>query len=175
MQRGKAGIAAALLAIALLVAGCAAPGQSSDGAEPENLIQEEATPNEVEDEMDVAEVTAGLRLLIDGEPVEVIWEDNESVAALRELVADTPLEVRMTPYGGFEQYGPLGADLPRDDVEITTAPGDVVLYTGNQIVVFSGSNSWAYTRLGKIVDKDPDELASLLGNGPITLTIEVVA
>ena len=51
----------------------------------------------------------------------------------------------------------------------------MVLYTGNQIVVFSGSNSWAYTRLGKIVDKDPDELASLLGNGPITLTIEVVA
>ena len=81
----------------------------------------------------------------------------------------------MTPYGGFEQYGSLGADLPRDDVEMTTAPGDVVLYTGNQIVVFSGSNSWAYTRLGKIVGKNPDELGDLLGNGPVTLTIEAAA
>ena len=175
MQRGKVGVAAALLAIALLVAGCSAPRQPSDSAEPESPIQEEATPNDVEDEMDAAEVTAGLRLLIDGEPVEVIWEDNESVAALRALVADAPLEVRMTPYGGFEQVGPLGTDLPRHDVEITTAPGDVVRYTGNQIVVFSGSNSWAYTRLGKIVGKDPDELADLLGNGSVTLTIEAVA
>ena len=79
--------------------------------------------------------------------------------------------MRLTPYGGFEQYGPLGADLPRNDVETTTAAGDIVLYTGNQIVVFSGSNSWAYTRLGKIVDKTPEELAELLGGGPVTLTI----
>lgn len=175
MQRRKAGVAAALLAIALLVAGCAAAERPSDGAEPESPIQEETTPTDAEDDMDTVEETAGLRLLIDGEPVEVVWEDNESVDALRELVADAPLEVRMTPYGGFEQYGSLGADLPRSDVEMTTAPGDVVLYTGNQIVVFSGSNSWAYTRLGKIVDKDPDELADLLGNGSVTLTIEAAS
>ena len=112
-----------------------------------------------------------LTLTIDGEPVEVAWEDNESVAALAQLAQDAPLEVRLTPYGGFEQYGPLGADLPQNDVETTTAAGDIVLYTGNQIVVFSASNSWAYTRLGKIVDKTPDELAELLGGGPVTLTI----
>ena len=77
----------------------------------------------------------------------------------------------MSMYGGFEQVGALGITLPRNDTRITTQPGDVILYSGNQIVVFYGSNTWAYTRLGRISDKTQDELTKLLSNGSVTITI----
>ena len=77
----------------------------------------------------------------------------------------------MSMYGGFEQVGSLGTSLPRDDKQITTNAGDIVLYSGNQIVVFYGSNSWAYTRLGRITDKTASEMADLLGNGNVRITI----
>ena len=51
-----------------------------------------------------------------------------------------------------------------------TQAGDIVLYASNQIVVFYGSNSWAYTRLGHITDRSGEEMALLLGNGDVTIT-----
>ena len=112
-----------------------------------------------------------MKMTIGGTAVTVAWERNESVAALKELVKDHPLTVRLSMYGGFEQVGPLGTELPRSDEQTVTQAGDVVLYSGNQIVVFYGSNSWAYTRLGHIVGKTAEELAALLGNGDVTLTL----
>ena len=104
--------------------------------------------------------------------VAVDWEDNDSVKALMDLVRDQPLTIQTSMYGGFEQVGPIGTSLPRNDVQTTTQAGDIVLYSGNQIVVFYGSNSWSYTRLGHITDKSADELKSLLGNKDTTITIE---
>ena len=112
-----------------------------------------------------------LKLKIGDVEVSVNWEDNESVKTLRELAAKEPLTVSMSMYGGFEQVGSLGSTLPRNDKQTTTEAGDIVLYSGNQIVVFYGSNSWAYTRLGKITDKTASEMKELLGNGDITLTL----
>ena len=74
-------------------------------------------------------------------------------------------------YGGFEQVGSIGSKLPRNDKQTTTAAGDIVLYSGNQMVIFYGSNSWAYTRLGHITDKDAEEMAELLSNGDVTITV----
>ena len=76
-------------------------------------------------------------------------------------------------YGGFEQVGPIGQSLPRDDSQTTTQTGDIVLYSGNQIVVFYGSNSWSYTRLGHISDKTAEEMTQLLSNGDVTITIDL--
>jgi len=73
-------------------------------------------------------------------------------------------------YGGFEQVGPIGQGLPSDDQQTTTQPGDIVLYSGDQIVIFYGSNSWAYTKLGH-ADLTEEELQGLLGNEDVTLTI----
>jgi hypothetical protein len=75
-------------------------------------------------------------------------------------------------YGGFEQVGSIGQAISRDDKQTTTEPGDIVLYSGNQIVVFYGSNSWAYTRLGKI-DLTEKELKDLLSNGDVTITLSL--
>ena len=111
-----------------------------------------------------------MQMKINGTLVTVAWEDNESVAALRGLAADG-LTIQMSMYGGFEQVGSLGTSLPRNDVRTVTEAGDIVLYSGNQIVVFYGSNSWSYTRLGRITDKSPSELSELLGNGDAAITL----
>ena len=112
-----------------------------------------------------------LLLSIDGVQVEVDWEENESVAALRELAALNPLTIQMSMYGGFEQVGPLGTNLPRQDVQTHTNYGDIVLYSGNQIVIFHGSNSWAYTRLGHIRDLSQAALKEMLGQHDVTITL----
>ena len=111
-----------------------------------------------------------MTLKIDGKEVPVTWENNASVDELMAL-ADGGLQIQMSMYGGFEQVGPLGTSLPRNDVQITTQAGDIVLYSGNQIVVFYGSNSWAYTRLGNI-DLPQQKMIDLLSNGDITITLE---
>ncbi len=112
-----------------------------------------------------------MKMSIDGTDVTVEWEDNQAVADLRALVADAPLTVNLSMYGGFEQVGSLGKALTANDVQTTTTAGDIVLYSGNQIVVFYGSNSWAYTRLGHITSQTADGMANLLGNGDVSITI----
>ena len=114
-----------------------------------------------------------LQMKIGGTAVRVNWENNRSVEALKALCENGPLVIQMSMYGGFEQVGPIGSRLPSDDVQTTTAAGDIVLYSSNQIVVFYGSNSWAYTRLGHITDRDAAGMAALLGNGNVTITISM--
>ena len=117
-------------------------------------------------------VTEGeLYLKIGDTEVSVDWENNNSVKALIKLVESEPLVIDMSMYGGFEQVGDLGTSLPRNDKQITTEAGDIVLYSGNQIVMFYGSNSWSYTRIGKVTEKTQSELEDLLGNGDVTITI----
>ena len=125
--------------------------------------------NEVSEKEEVEEM---LQMTIGETPVEVEWEDNESVEALKELCKNGPLSIRMSMYGGFEQVGDIGQSLPRNDSQTTTQSGDIVLYSGDQLVVFYGSNSWAYTRLGHVTDKSDEEMAQLLGNGDVVITIE---
>ena len=111
-----------------------------------------------------------MEMMVGDMPVTVDWEENESVEALKELASED-LNIEMSMYGGFEQVGSIGQSLPRNDTQTTTASGDIVLYSGDQLVVFYGSNTWAYTRLGKIVDKTPEEMEELLGNGDVTITL----
>ena len=85
------------------------------------------------------------------------------------------MKINMAMYGGFEQVGSIGTSLPRNDSQMTTSPGDIVLYSGNQIVIFYGSNSWAYTRLGKITGLNEKELEDTFGNGDVTISLSVGA
>ena len=112
-----------------------------------------------------------MKLMIDNTEVSIQWEENASVEALREMTSSAPLSISMSMYGGNEQVGPIGKSLTRDDRQTTTHSGDLVLYSGNQIVIFYGSNSWAYTRLGHITDPTGNDLAQLLSNGDVTLTL----
>ena len=128
---------------------------------------------EPQTETETEENVMTLRMTIGGTAVNVKWEENESVKALKTLCKDGPLTIQMSMYGGFEQVGRIGRNLPRTDVQTTTEAGDIVLYSGNQLVIFYGSNAWAYTRLGHVTDKTAQEMAELLGRGDVTVTIEL--
>ena len=117
------------------------------------------------------EKDANMIMTIGDTKVDVSWEDNDSVRELRELAEKNHL-IQMSMYGGFEQVGSIGQSVTRNDKQTTTEPGDIVLYSGNQLVVFYGSNSWSYTRLGKINLSD-EELENLLGNGDVTITLRM--
>lgn len=117
------------------------------------------------------EKDANMIMTIGDTKVDVSWEDNDSVRELREL-ASSGITIQMSMYGGFEQVGSIGQSVTRNDKQTTTEPGDIVLYSGNQLVVFYGSNSWSYTRLGKINLSD-EELENLLGNGDVTITLSM--
>ena len=174
----KREISAALaLLAALCLAACAAEAERTEPAEETSTpaVLQTAAIGEVEPELEAPaeEETEMLRLKIGETEVSVDWEENEAVQALRELCREEPLTVAMSMYGGFEQVGSLGTGLPRSDVQTRTAAGDIVLYSGDQIVVFYGSNSWAYTRLGHISDRSASDMAALLGNGDVTLTLRL--
>ena len=141
-------LAALLCALMLCLVGMAASAENTTVQEGDNDMQ----------------------MMIGETPVTVAWEDNASVEALRALAAEG-LTIEMSMYGGFEQVGSIGQSLPRDDQQTTTTSGDIVLYSGNQLVVFYGSNSWAYTRLGRITDQTPEQMKALLGNGDVTITL----
>ena len=144
---------------------------------PEESVEQEEETSSPESEQPTAEEEEEsekmMQMRIDDVLVNVEWEDNESVEALKALCENEPLVIQMSMYGGFEQVGPIGQRLPSDDVQTTTAAGDIVLYSSSQIVVFYGSNSWAYTRLGHITDQDASAMATLLGNGDVTITISL--
>ena len=114
-----------------------------------------------------------MKMFINGEPVNVDWENNQAVDALRNMAEKGDVIIQMSMYGGFEQVGSIGQSLPRNDKQTTTSSGDIVLYSGNQMVVFYGSNSWSYTRLGHISDKDEAGMTELLSNGDVTITISM--
>ena len=92
-----------------------------------------------------------------------VLEDN---AAAREFAEMLPLTVEMREYGGFEKVGSLGKNLTSSDRQTTTTAGDIVLYNSNQIVMFYGSNSWSYTRLGRVENLEGWE--ETLNGGNIT-------
>ena len=165
-----------IIIIAVLCIGCGS-AQGTEAAVPEPQQSPAMTPaaeapaaEQPQENKTESEETETMQMKIGETDVEVVWEDNESAAALKELARDG-LTIQMSMYGGFEQVGSIGKSLPREDRQTTTQAGDIVLYSGNQLVVFYGSNSWAYTRLGKIADKSASELSELLGGGDVTITL----
>lgn len=112
-----------------------------------------------------------LELVINDKIIDVTWLDNESINDLKAHINDS-LIVSMHKYGGFEQVGSIGFKVKNNDTKITTNPGDIVLYSSNQIVLFYGSNSWSYTKLGHI-NMSNEELEELLGNDDINITLNL--
>lgn len=116
------------------------------------------------DEPEQNEVTK-MYITIYGNKLEVTLENNSSVNALVELLKQGDITYTADDYGGFEKVGNIGHSLPTNNSQITTEAGDVVLYQGSQICIMVGSNSWSYTRIGKINGYSVSELKNLVGTG----------
>ena len=126
--------------------------------------------NKSEDTMPVE-----IKITVSGKSLPVKIEDNVATKALVAALRDASITYEAHDYGGFEKVGGIGRTLPSGDSQITTQPGDVILYASDQIVLFYGSNSWSYTRIGKIQYGTLDELKSFLqaGKGKISVTLSL--
>ena len=100
-------------------------------------------------------------------------EENSSAEALMEKLNSGELEVSLHDYGNFEKVGPLPWDLPRNDTQITTKPGDIILYQGNQITVYYDENTWSFTKLGEIPDVSKEDLLEVFGSGNVDMTMHI--
>ena len=150
----------------------------------ENDISEEIIDNSTESQISAVEETEitdksaiddekeYMKLYFNDTEIPVIWEDNQTVQELMEEAGKGDIVVQMSMYSDNEQVGSLGKSYTKNDEQITTHSGDIVLYSGDKIVVFYGSNSWAYTRLGKMNIPEGD-VTELLSNGDITLKIVI--
>lgn len=130
----------------------------------------ENTQNSLTEETSDERTDTGMKMYINDKEIPVTWENNPSVSALRSNLQAGDIVVSMSMYSNNEQVGPLDKSYPSNDVQTTTNNGDIVLYRSDQIVLFYGSNSWAYTRLGKM-DLSENEVINLLSNGDVSIRL----
>ncbi|MGI6216370.1 MAG: cyclophilin-like fold protein [Coriobacteriales bacterium] len=112
-----------------------------------------------------------ITLTVNGTTLTAALADNSSAEALKELLADGSITLKMRDYANMEKVGSFGRSLPTNDEHIDTEAGDLILYQGNQLVIYYAPNSWSFTRLGKIEDVTASELKEILGNGKVEVTL----
>ena len=143
-----------VIALALLVMSC-----GGDEAQAQTIKEENMTEK--------------IYITIGNQTLPVTLVKNNATEALMAALAANPITYEADDYGGFEKVGALGMSLPTNNQQLTTQAGDVILYSGNQIVLFYGSNSWSYTRLGRIDYESLEQLKSFLkaGQGRVSVTL----
>ena len=124
-----------------------------------------------DNEMKAENMEQKMYITIDGQTQSVTLVDNSATRALVEKLQQAPISVTLNSSGGFEIWGALGFSLPTSNQQITAKPGDVILYSGSNICLFYGSNSWSYTRLGKIDGLTESELRSFLKAGESNISV----
>ncbi len=155
-----------LLAVCLALFAACTDGEETGGNNSANVGGQQSGEEQM---------VENIYFTVNGNKIAVAPENNAAARALAGLLKEGDITYTADDYGGFEKVGSLGRSLPHSDSQITAKAGDVMLYSGNQIVIFYGSNSWAYTKLGKITGYSAEELKTLLaaGEGSITITISL--
>lgn len=158
------------LLVCMGITGCETP-PATTGTPTEPSV---SGPSDVQPPQAMEENSSDQTILLEvnGTEVAVQWEENRAIEDLKALLADGALTIQTTAYGGFEQVGALPQTLTSDNTQITTEPGDIVLYSGNSIVLFYGSNTWSYTKLGHMTEFDT-ALAELLRADTVTVTLSL--
>ena len=189
MKRNLCALLACLTALVLLPAGC-----GTDHAAAQAEPTEETAQHAALEDADTQEEPSGgaadtaavegeggqegnmpmkMNVQVGGSTFTATLEDNAAAEALAERMEQSPVTIQMSDYAGFEKVGALETGLPAEDSRITTQAGDIVLYQGDQIVVFYGSNTWSYTLLGRI--DDLTGWGDALGAGDVTVTFSLEA
>lgn len=158
---------------AVITEGAAITGTAAESSEITAAVHSESE-NESETEREAIAGENGavtMNVQIGSSTFTATLEDNPAVESFVKMMESAPVVIQMSDYSGFEKVGSIGTSLPASNSQTTTHSGDIVLYNGNQIVIFYGSNSWSYTRLGKIDDLSGWEDA--LGSGDVTVTFSM--
>ena len=125
------------------------------------------------DEMEADNMDNTMKITAGDTTFTATFADNSSAEALKELLAEGPLTISMSDYAGMEKVGSIGTSLPRNDEQITTGAGDIILYQGNSLVSYYDTYSWNFTRIGKINDVTQAELLEAFGDGEVTVTFSL--
>ncbi len=172
----KAGLRMMAVFLALGLAGCASnSGDGGDGTTSQTSDVRQPSGTVQTNEENAGSAERILYIHVGDSVMEAELENNSSAAALLDLLKDGSLTLSMRDYGNFEKVGDLGASLPANDEQITTKPGDLILYQGHQFVIYYDTNSWNFTKLGEIINATPGQLRSLLGEGDVTVTLTAEA
>ena len=142
---------------------------SSGQTSPEQSEQSSEKP--IENKNEEEQFVDTIYLTIGTHKITVKLEENTATKALVGILKEGDITYSAHDYGGFEKVGDLGHTLPREDRQMTTEAGDVILYSGDQIVLFYGSNSWSYTKIGKMQGSASEIKEILTESDPITVTI----
>ena len=123
---------------------------------------------------DVREVSQmEITIDVNGNKLTAALADSTAAKELAEKLKSGSVTVTLNEYGGFEKVGDLPWSLTKSDKQVSTEPGDIMLYQGDQMTIFYNSNSWSYTKLGSIENTTQEELESLFGEGDITVTLSL--
>lgn len=139
--------------------------QTEDGTDTQD--QETLSEAEQEETEMILNIQAGEHLLT------ATLAQNSSVDALVSMLSEGPVTIRMSDYANMEKVGTLPESLPRNDEQISTDAGDLILYQGNSFVIYYDTNSWNFTRLGKVNDVTQQELKEILGDGDVTVELSL--
>lgn len=137
---------------------------SSESKEPEEAGTEKTQKEES---------TVKMKLEMGDHIFTAVLEENSSVDALKELLADGPLTLHMMDYAGMEKGADLGTVLPENNVQMHTQAGDIILYQGKTFVIYYDTNSWSLTPIGKIENVDAAKLRQALGTGDVAVTVSL--
>lgn len=146
---------------------------SAGDTSPAPILPEEDIETEPAQDPSNGTETNRMNIQVNDHLLTATLADNSSAAALREALLEGPITINMRDYGGMEKVGSLGKELPRNDEQITTEAGDIILYQGNALVIYYAPNSWNFTRLGKINAVTAADLKEVLGDGSVTVTLSL--
>jgi hypothetical protein len=172
--------AAAILLCALLVSCRTAQydGETRSASAAETAVDQEKWASEApqSDEVPPTEETTmtKIQITVGGTTLTAVPEENSSADAFLALLQEGPITVSMSDYGGMEKVGALGCSLPRNDAPLTVDAGDVILYQGDQITIYYGTNSWNFTRLAVIEGATREQLLDVLGTGDVEVTFSAI-
>ena len=151
---------AIIFLILFLISGCAKKETATVQKQETETIQEEVRQMK-------------LRIDANGKTLYADLMDNTSAEEFKEKLREGAISVYLQDYGNFEKVGDLPWSINRNDTNITTIPGDVILYQGNMITIYYSQNTWSFTYLARIPDATRESLLEVLGQGDVEVTFSL--
>lgn len=116
-------------------------------------------------------MTQKLYITISGATKTATMVSNSSTEALVTQLQKGDITYEAHDYGNFEKVGPLGYTFPENNTQITTEPGDLILYQGSNLCIYYDTNSWNFTRVGKLDNMTQADIKTWVNAGDSNVSV----
>lgn len=165
-----------MVALSCIFISCSANNSNENTTDNHTITQDNTESSKATSQQEESTMQTGdykVNITANGNTLTAVMYDSSSSRALKEMLENGPITIEMSDYSNFEKVGSLGKTLPRNDEQISTEPGDIILYQGSNFVIYYDTNNWNFTRLGKIDNATRDRLLEVLGTGDVTVTLSL--